>query len=81
MRIKLLVSGTFTPKPFFAATTPQMTIPPIEFLLVDRNVRQVVKMSHRRYVLGLGKIVAEGPSEAFAGDLHEQVKSWLGINF
>jgi branched-chain amino acid transport system ATP-binding protein len=53
----------------------------VAILLVDHNVRRVVKMSHHIYVLSLGEIVAEGPPEAFAGDLHEQVKSWLGINF
>jgi branched-chain amino acid transport system ATP-binding protein len=50
-------------------------------LLVDHNVRRVVRMSHYIYVLSLGKIAAEGPPEAFQGDLHEQVKGWLGINF
>lgn len=53
----------------------------VAILLVDHNVRRVVKMSHHIYVLSLGEIVAEGPPEAFAGDLHEQVKCWLGINF
>jgi branched-chain amino acid transport system ATP-binding protein len=50
-------------------------------LLVDHNVRRVVKMSRYIYVLSLGEITAEGGPEAFAGDLHEQVKGWLGINF
>jgi len=50
-------------------------------LLVDHNMRRVVKMSHYIYVLSLGEIAAEGPPEAFGGDLHEQVKGWLGINF
>lgn len=50
-------------------------------LLVDHNVRRVVRMSGYIYVLSLGEIAAEGPPEAFAGDLHAQVKSWLGINF
>jgi ABC-type branched-subunit amino acid transport system ATPase component len=50
-------------------------------LLVDHNVRRVVRMSHYIYVLSLGKVAAEGPPEAFAGNLHEQVKGWLGINF
>jgi branched-chain amino acid transport system ATP-binding protein len=53
----------------------------VAILLVDHNVRRVVKMSHHIYVLSLGEIAAEGPPEAFAGDLHERVKSWLGINF
>ena len=50
-------------------------------LLVDHNVRRVVKMSSYIYVLSLGEITAEGKPEDFAGDLHEQVKAWLGINF
>jgi branched-chain amino acid transport system ATP-binding protein len=50
-------------------------------LLVDHNVRRVVRMSRYIYVLSLGEIAAEGPAEAFTGDLHEQVKGWLGINF
>lgn len=50
-------------------------------LLVDHNVRRVVKMSAFIYVLSLGEITASGPPDAFTGDLHEQVKTWLGINF
>ncbi len=50
-------------------------------LLVDHNVRRVVKMSSYIYVLSLGQITAEGPREEFEGDLHEQVKAWLGITF
>jgi branched-chain amino acid transport system ATP-binding protein len=53
----------------------------MSILLVDHNVRRVVKMSHYVYVLSLGEITAEGSPEAFEGDLHEQVKAWLGINF
>ena len=29
----------------------------------------------------LGEIAAEGPPDAFAGDLHEEVRGWLGIDF
>jgi branched-chain amino acid transport system ATP-binding protein len=50
-------------------------------LLIDHNVRRVVRLSRYVYVLSLGEITAEGPPAAFAGDLHEQVRSWLGINF
>ena len=50
-------------------------------LLVDHNVRRVVKMAHYVYVLSLGEIVAEGKAGAFQGDLHGQVKRWLNINF
>lgn len=50
-------------------------------LLVDHNVRRVITMSQRIYVLSLGEITASGAPEDFQGNLHEQVKSWLGINF
>ncbi len=50
-------------------------------LLVDHNVRRVVAMSEYIYVLSLGQITAEGNRSDFAGDLHEQVRSWLGVNF
>ena len=50
-------------------------------LLVDHNVRRVIAMSQRIYVLSLGEITASGTPEDFQGNLHEQVKSWLGINF
>ena len=50
-------------------------------LLVDHNVRRVVRMSAFIYVLSLGEITAAGRPEAFTGDLHDQVKTWLGINF
>jgi branched-chain amino acid transport system ATP-binding protein len=50
-------------------------------LLVDHNVRRVIALSQRIYVLSLGEITAAGVPEDFRGDLHEQVKSWLGINF
>jgi branched-chain amino acid transport system ATP-binding protein len=53
----------------------------MSILLVDHNVRRVVRMSGYIYVLTLGEITAEGPPEAFQGDLHEQVKGWLGVNF
>lgn len=50
-------------------------------LLVDHNVRRVVKMAEYIYVLSLGEITAQGRREDFEGDLHEQVKFWLGVNF
>jgi branched-chain amino acid transport system ATP-binding protein len=50
-------------------------------LLVDHNVRRVVKMSSFIYVLSLGEITEKGKPEDNSGDLHEQVKAWLGINF
>jgi branched-chain amino acid transport system ATP-binding protein len=48
-------------------------------LLVDHNVRQVIAMSERVYVMSLGRIAASGPSSQFAEDLHGQVRQWLGI--
>jgi ABC-type branched-subunit amino acid transport system ATPase component len=50
-------------------------------LLIDHNVRRVVRMSDRIYVLSLGRISASGTKADFAGDLHEQVRGWLGIDF
>ena len=50
-------------------------------LLIDHNVRRVVRMSDYVHVLSLGRITAAGKKEEFQGDLHEQVKQWLGLNF
>ncbi|SNT30968.1 amino acid/amide ABC transporter ATP-binding protein 2, HAAT family [Noviherbaspirillum humi] len=50
-------------------------------LLIDHNVRRVVRMSDRVHVLSLGRITAAGQRKDFEGDLHEQVKQWLGLNF
>ncbi len=50
-------------------------------LLIDHNVRRVVRMSDRVHVLSLGRITASGRREDFQGDLHEQVRQWLGLNF
>lgn len=50
-------------------------------LLVDHNVRRVVAMSDHIYVMSLGQISAEGSPADFAGDLHAQVREWLGVNF
>ena len=50
-------------------------------LLIDHNVRRVVKMSDAIYVLSLGRITASGGREDFQGDLHEQVRQWLGLDF
>lgn len=49
--------------------------------LVDHNVRRVVAMSDHIYVLSLGEITASGSPADFHGDLHAQVKEWLGITF
>ena len=50
-------------------------------LLIDHNVRRVVKMSDHVHVLSLGRIAASGRREDFEGDLHEQVKQWLGLDY
>ncbi len=50
-------------------------------LLVDHNVRRVVAMSDHVHVMSLGEITAQGTPADFAGDLHAQVREWLGINF
>jgi ABC-type branched-subunit amino acid transport system ATPase component len=53
----------------------------IGVLLIDHNVRRVVRMSKTIFVLSLGAITASGDQAKFAGDLHSQVKEWLGLNF
>jgi len=50
-------------------------------LLIDHNVRRVVRMSDRVCVLSLGRVTAEGSSADFQGDLHQQVQQWLGLHF
>jgi len=50
-------------------------------LLVDHNVRRVVKMSDHVYVLSLGRIAAAGPRADFESDLHVKVKQWLGLDY
>ncbi len=50
-------------------------------LLIDHNVRRVVRMSDQINVLSLGRITASGQRQDFQGDLHEQVRQWLGLDF
>ncbi|HYG87329.1 MAG TPA: ABC transporter ATP-binding protein [Azospirillum sp.] len=50
-------------------------------LLVDHNIRKVIELSDYTYVLSLGEVTGEGPREHFMGDMHEQVKTWLGLNY
>jgi branched-chain amino acid transport system ATP-binding protein len=50
-------------------------------LLIDHNVRRVVRMSDRVCVLSLGKITAQGEASEFQGDLHQQVQEWMGLHF
>ena len=50
-------------------------------LLIDHNVRRVVRMSDRVCVLSLGRITAQGEAAEFRGDLHQQVQQWLGLHF
>jgi hypothetical protein len=37
-------------------------------------------MSDRIHVLSLGRITAAGMKADFEGDLHEQVRQWLGLD-
>jgi branched-chain amino acid transport system ATP-binding protein len=50
-------------------------------LLIDHNVRRVVRMSDTVCVLSLGRITAAGSAADFQGDLHQQVQQWLGLHF
>jgi branched-chain amino acid transport system ATP-binding protein len=50
-------------------------------LLIDHNVRRVIRMSDRVCVLSLGRITAEGDAAEFRGNLHQQVQEWLGLHF
>ena len=47
-------------------------------LLVEQNVRQVLKVTDRTYVLELGSLVKEGPSRELMGD-PEIIKAYLGV--
>lgn len=47
--------------------------------LIDHNVRKVIELADYIYVLNMGRIVNEGPREAFAGELKGQVQRWLGL--
>jgi hypothetical protein len=38
-------------------------------------------MSQTIFVLSLGSIAASGDQAMFTGDLHTQVKEWLGLNY
>src|SRR5258708_9257153 len=53
----------------------------VAILLVDHNVRRVVKMSHRIYLLSLGQIAAQGPPKAFSGHLPHQATRRLRPRF
>jgi branched-chain amino acid transport system ATP-binding protein len=47
-------------------------------LLVEQNVKQVLKVSHRVYVLENGRLVLDGPSEELEG--HPMIrKAYLGL--
>ena len=47
-------------------------------LLVEQNVRQVLKVTDRAYVLELGSLVKEGPSASLMGD-PDIIKAYLGV--
>lgn len=53
----------------------------IGVLLIDHNVRRVVQMSDRIHVLSLGEIAVTGESQDFEGDLYDQVRQWLGLDY
>ena len=53
----------------------------IGIVLIDHNVRRVVRMADRICVLSLGRVSAEGDAAEFQGNLHEQVQEWLGLQF
>jgi len=47
-------------------------------LLVEQNVKQVLKVSHRTYVLENGRLVLDGPSDELEG--HPMIrKAYLGL--
>ena len=48
-------------------------------LVIDHNVRKVVQMAGKVYVLTLGQVSAEGTGSDFQSNLHEHVRDWLGI--
>jgi branched-chain amino acid transport system ATP-binding protein len=50
-------------------------------LLIDHNIRKVIEVSDYTYVLTLGEVTAEGLRNEFEGDMHDQVRSWLGLDF
>ena len=50
-------------------------------LLIDHNIRKVIEVSDYTYVLTLGEVTAEGPRKEFTGDMHDQVRGWLGLDF
>ncbi|SMB82756.1 ABC transporter ATP-binding protein [Deinococcus hopiensis] len=47
-------------------------------LLVEQNVRQVLKVTDRTYVLELGRLVKEGPSQELMGD-PDIIRAYLGV--
>jgi len=50
-------------------------------LLIDHNIRKVIEVSDYTYVLTLGEVTAEGLRKEFTGDMHDQVRGWLGLDF
>lgn len=47
-------------------------------LLVEQNVRQVLKVTDRAYILELGRLIQEGPSQALMDD-PSIIKAYLGV--
>ncbi|HMK83687.1 MAG TPA: ABC transporter ATP-binding protein [Candidatus Bathyarchaeia archaeon] len=49
----------------------------LTILLVDQNVRQAISLSDYMYVIELGTIKEEGPSNKYRAEMSELVKSWM----
>ncbi len=49
----------------------------ITILAVDQNVRQILSISDRAYVLKLGRKVMDSPSEALLNRLDDVMRDWL----
>ena len=47
----------------------------------EHNIRKVIEVSDYTYVLTLGEVTAEGLRKEFTGDMHDQVRGWLGLDF
>jgi branched-chain amino acid transport system ATP-binding protein len=52
----------------------------VAVMIIDHNIRKVVAMADRLYVLTLGSIAAQGSGADFKDKLHDHVKEWLGIS-
>src|SRR5690606_13128680 len=48
--------------------------------MIDHNIKKMVELSNKLYVLTLGRIATQGAGSSFSEHLHDHVKEWLGIN-